>query len=64
MDIFRAHLHGSVGCTGGLCCTYDRPRVNGSRGARDFRRTVLLSRRAARRTLRHGFLRDLARGNV
>lgn len=50
-DMFRARLHYSVGCTGGIECNHDRPRPSGSESARRFKASKVRSRREARRAV-------------
>lgn len=50
-DIFRASLHHSVRCTGGIECKHDRPRPSGSESARRIARAKNRSRRDARRVV-------------
>lgn len=50
-DIFRASLHCSVRCTGGIECDHDRHRPSGSRSARRIKDSKVRSRREARRVV-------------
>lgn len=61
IDPFRLHLHGSVGCCGGLYCRYDRPNPTSSAGARRLRDAKTRSRRSARRVTVSTVRRDFDR---